>query len=67
MTRKTVSILLIVFVVLAIVIYTQLTIFVIQPIGAVPEGKTLVILSHQAHPNVPVTRRTGPVPLSRSF
>lgn len=44
MTRKTVSILLIVFVVLAVVIYTQLTIFVIQPIGAIPEGKTLVIL-----------------------
>lgn len=44
MTRKTVSILLIVFVVLAAVIYTQLTIFVIQPIGAIPEGKTLVIL-----------------------
>lgn len=44
MTKKTVSILLIVFVVLAIVIYTQLTIFVIQPIGAIPEGKTLVIL-----------------------
>lgn len=44
MTRKTVSILLIVFVILAILIYTQLTIFVIQPIGAIPEGKTLVIL-----------------------
>lgn len=44
MTRKTVSILLIVFVVLTVVIYTQLTIFVIQPIGAVPDGKTLVIL-----------------------
>lgn len=44
MTRKTVSIVLIVFVVLAVVIYTQLTIFVIQPIGAIPEGKTLVIL-----------------------
>ncbi|WDM65303.1 hypothetical protein [Stenotrophomonas forensis] len=44
MTRKTVSILLIVLVVLAIVVYTQLTIFVIQPIGAIPEGKTLVIL-----------------------
>ena len=27
----------------AILAYTQLTIFVIQPIGAIPEGKTLVI------------------------
>jgi hypothetical protein len=25
-------------------IYTQLTLFVIQPIGAIPEGKTLIIL-----------------------
>ncbi len=30
--------------VLAVVVYTQITIFVIQPIGALPEGKTLVIL-----------------------
>ena len=30
-------------VILSIIIYTQLTIFVIQPIGAVPEGKTLII------------------------
>ncbi len=30
--------------VLGVLGYTQLTIFVIQPIGAVPEGKTLVIL-----------------------
>ena len=29
--------------VVAIVFYTQFTIFVIPPIGAVPEGKTLVI------------------------
>ena len=27
----------------AIVIYTQITIFVIPPIGALPEGKTIVI------------------------
>lgn len=27
----------------AIAVYTQVTIFVIQPIGAVPEGKTLII------------------------
>lgn len=30
-------------VMLSLVAYTQLTIFVIQPIGALPEGKTLVI------------------------
>jgi hypothetical protein len=28
---------------LGVIVYTQLTIFVIQPIGALPEGKTLVI------------------------
>lgn len=28
----------------AIVIYTQLTIFVIPPIGAIPEGRTVIIL-----------------------
>jgi hypothetical protein len=32
-----------VFIILAIVIYTQITIFVIPPIGALPEGKTVVI------------------------
>jgi len=30
--------------VIGILIYTQITLFVIQPIGVVPEGKTLVIL-----------------------
>ena len=30
--------------IISIVIYTQLTLFVIPPIGAIPEGKTLVIL-----------------------
>lgn len=44
MTKKTVGILLVTAAVLAIVIYTQITIFVVQPIGAIPEGKTLVIL-----------------------
>jgi len=34
---------LVVFAVLFIVCYTQLTIFVIHPIGAVPAGKTLII------------------------
>lgn len=28
---------------LIVVIYTQLTIFVVSPIGAVPEGKTIII------------------------
>lgn len=31
-------------IIIAVVAYTQLTIFVVQPIGAVPEGRTLVIL-----------------------
>ena len=35
---------LVVVAVLLVLIYTQLTIFVIQPIGAIPEGKTIVIL-----------------------
>ncbi|SEJ47267.1 hypothetical protein SAMN04244572_04135 [Azotobacter beijerinckii] len=30
--------------ILAIAAYTQLTIFVVQPIGAIPEGKTIVML-----------------------
>lgn len=29
--------------VLAIIVYTQITIFVVQPIGALPEGKTVVM------------------------
>ncbi len=28
---------------IAIVIYTQITIFLIQPIGAIPDGRTLVL------------------------
>ena len=31
----------------AIIIFFKITIFVIQPIGAIPEGKTLVILQNQ--------------------
>lgn len=31
-------------IVLVVIVYTQFTIFVIQPIGALPEGGTLVIL-----------------------
>jgi hypothetical protein len=36
-------ILLVVFAAFMIVVYTQVTFFVIQPIGALPEGRTLVI------------------------
>lgn len=36
--------LLIIVVIFAVIIYTQITIFVIQPIGAVPEGRTVVML-----------------------
>jgi len=35
---------LVICVVLAILAYTQLTIFVIQPLGAIPEGRTMVML-----------------------
>ena len=38
------SIILISILILLIVSYTQLTLFVVQPIGAVPKGKTIVIL-----------------------
>lgn len=41
--KKIYPVTLVVIAVLTILIYTQLTIFVIQPIGALPEGKTLVI------------------------
>ena len=30
-------------IILSIVIYTQLTIFVVPPIGAIPEGRTLIV------------------------
>ncbi len=44
MTKKKVSLIaLFAIVVLSVVAYTQLTIFVVPPIGAVPEGKTLII------------------------
>ena len=40
MAKKTISIIaIIVAAILAAVVYTQLTIFVIPPIGAVPEGR----------------------------
>lgn len=31
-------------IIISVVLYSQITLFVIQPIAAVPEGKTLVIL-----------------------
>ncbi len=40
-TSRTIA--LVVAAILAIVIYTQITIFVIPPIGALPEGKTIII------------------------
>jgi hypothetical protein len=39
--KKTVA--LVVLVVIFIVVYTQITLLVIPPIGALPEGKTIVI------------------------
>lgn len=43
MSKKCWLILLASVVVFSVIAYTQLTIFVIQPIGAIPEGRTLVI------------------------
>lgn len=45
MTKKSgfALILLVILAVAIIFIYTQFTIFVVQPIGAVPEGRTLII------------------------
>lgn len=42
MTKKP-MIALVVMVVLMVIAYTQFTIFIIPPIGAIPEGKTLII------------------------
>ena len=44
MKRKGITLSLIVVAVLVVVAYTQLTLFVVPPIGAVPEGNTVVIL-----------------------
>lgn len=41
--KQRTTIALVVVAVTAIVIYTQLTIFVVPPIGALPEGRTVVI------------------------
>ena len=44
MARKKVSIIsLVVLAVITVVVYTQVTVFIIPPIGAVPEGRTLII------------------------
>ncbi len=37
------TVLLVILVVLIVGIYTQITIFVVPPIGAIPEGKTIII------------------------
>lgn len=37
------TVLLVILVVLIVGIYTQITIFVVPPIGAIPEGKTVII------------------------
>lgn len=42
-TRKASTITLAVVLVLAVLVSTQITIFVVPPIGAVPEGRTLII------------------------
>ncbi len=44
MKNKGVTSSLILVAVVVVVAYTQLTLFVVSPIGAVPEGKTVVIL-----------------------
>ena len=41
--RRVILLLVLLLVVVGAVCYTQITIFVVQPIGAVPEGRTLII------------------------
>jgi hypothetical protein len=41
--RRVILLLALLLVVIGVVCYTQITIFVVQPIGAVPEGRTLII------------------------
>lgn len=41
---KKVGLVTIVVLILGVLVFTQITIFVVQPIGALPEGRTLVIL-----------------------
>jgi hypothetical protein len=42
--KKKVIIFISVFILLITIVFSQITLFAIQPIGAIPEGKTLVIL-----------------------
>ena len=44
MKKKRITLMLIIIVILGIITYTQITLFIIPPIGAIPEGKTVVIL-----------------------
>ncbi len=44
MKKKGITLTLLVIGILGIICYTQLTIFVVPPIGVLPEGKTVVIL-----------------------
>lgn len=44
MKKKGTTLTLIVIAILCVISYTQLTLFVVPPIGALPEGKTVVIL-----------------------
>ena len=44
MKNKGIILALFIFTILGIIIYTQLTLFVVPPIGALPSGKTVVIL-----------------------
>ena len=41
--KKNLTIALVIAAVLMVVIYTQITIFVVPPIGALPEGRTVII------------------------
>ncbi len=38
------KLLIIVFILVVLIVFTQITIFVVQPIGAIPDGKTLIML-----------------------
>jgi hypothetical protein len=43
MTKRTKLLLLLLFAIIVLAIWSQVTIFVVQPIGAAPEGRTLVM------------------------
>lgn len=48
MTRRTKLLVLVLVLVVGFVVWSQISIFVVQPIGAAPEGRTLVISRLQA-------------------